>query len=112
MPSPAEKKEAARKFKERKSVAGTYAIHCAATGRSWVGSTPNLDAARNAFTFCLRNGNHFNRSLQEELKARGEHAFQFEILEKLEDDLLPLAVPDLLKEKKALWVARLCATGL
>jgi len=32
--------------------------------------------------------------------------FQYEILEELEDDLSPLAITDLLKEKKHHWIAQ------
>jgi hypothetical protein len=112
MPSTAERREAARRFKERKPNAGAYAIRCTATGRTWVDATPNLDAARNRFAFSLHHGTHFNRALQEELKARGEQAFHFEILEKFEDDVPALAISDLLKEKKTRWVARLQAEKL
>ncbi|MCU1235493.1 MAG: hypothetical protein JWP63_3460 [Candidatus Solibacter sp.] len=109
MNSSADRKEATRKFKERKPIAGAFAVHCTATGRTWVGCTPNLDAARNHFSFAARLGSHPNSALQAECQAHGEQSFRFEILEKLDDDLLPLAVPDLLKAKKAHWVAHLVA---
>lgn len=103
------RKEAIRKFKERKPPIGAYAVRCAATGRIWVGVSRNLDATRNGTWFALRSGGHIQRSLQEEWNRHGESSFQYEILEKLEEDLLPLAIPDRLKEQKARWLAHLHA---
>lgn len=112
MHSTADRKEAIRKFKERKPRAGVFAVRCAATPRTWVGSAQNLDATKNRFWFCLRNGDHPDKSLQIEWNARGEQTFQYEILEELQDDLSPLAITDLLKEKKDYWIARLGALPL
>ncbi len=50
----AERKEAARQFKERKPSPGIYALRCSTTGRAWVDSSPNLDAAQNSQFFQLR----------------------------------------------------------
>ena len=47
-----------------------------------------------------------------EWNADGEGAFQYEILEKLEDDVHPLAVADRLKEMRSRWIAQLGARGL
>ena len=52
------------------------------------------------------------RSLQEEWNAHGEDAFQYEILEKLEDDVHPLAVAARLKEMRSRWIAQLGARGI
>ena len=98
-----------RKYKEQKIPCGAFAVRCTATGQVWVGSARNLEAVGNRFWFCLRNGDHPDRSLQSEWNAHGEPAFQFEVLEKLADDVSPFAVADLLEEKKAHWVAQLGA---
>jgi hypothetical protein len=42
----------------------------------------------------------------------GEPAFDYEILEKLEDDVHPLAAADLLKEKGKQWVTKMSANPL
>jgi len=112
MESKSARKEAIKKFKERKPLLGAFAVRCTATGRTWVGASRNLDATKNGAWFCLRHGNHHDKSLQEEWNAQGEPAFAYEILEKLDDDLLPLAIADLLKEKKSHWVAQLGARAL
>ena len=112
MESKVERKEAIRKFKERKPARGTYALRSAATGRIWVGSSPNLDATRNGSWFSLRNGSHRDQALQDEWTTHGETAFQFEVLEKLDDDLSPMEVADRLKEERLHWIALLKALPL
>jgi hypothetical protein len=109
MNSKTDRKEAVKAFKARKVARGVFAVRCTATGRVWVDSSPNLDASRNGVWFSLRHGGYFNRSLQAEWNAHGADAFQFEVLESLHDDVAPLAVKDLLKEKKREWVQRLGA---
>ncbi len=112
MKSNIRRKEAVNAFKMRKTPRGVFAVRCAATGQAWVNSSMNLDAARNGIWFFLRNGYHQNKELQAEWNARGAEAFQFEVLEKLDDDVSPLALSDLLKEKKRHWTAQLGARNL
>ena len=112
MPEKVDKKEAIRKFKERKPLSGAYAVRCATSGRVWVGAARNLDAAHNGCWFSLRIGSHIDKSLQAEWNAHGEPAFQYEILETLDGDLHALAVADLLKEKRSHWIAQLAARPL
>jgi hypothetical protein len=112
MQSKESRKELIREFKERKTLLGAYAVRCTATGKVWVGTSRNLDATKNGCWFCLRNGSHMDKSLQEEWNAQGESSFQYEILDKLKDDIHPLMVDDLLKEKKSTWVAQLGAQPL
>lgn len=112
MQSKESRKELIREFKERKPLLGAYAVRCTVTGRVWVGASRNLDATKNGCWFCLRNGSHMEKSLQEEWNAQGESSFQYEILDELDEDVRPLAVDDLLKEKKNAWVAELGAQPL
>ena len=112
MQSKESRKESVRKFKERKVLLGAYAVRCTATGRVWVGVSRNLDATKNGCWFCLRGGLHQEKSLQEEWNTQGESAFQYEVLDELNNDVNPLNVADLLREKKIEWVARLSAQPL
>ncbi len=112
MESKIEKKEAIRKFKELKPSLGAYAVRCTTSGSVWVGASRNLDATRNGCWFTLRNGGHTEKSLQQEWNAHGEAAFQYEILETLEGDQHPLAIPDLLKQVRTRWVEQLHARPL
>jgi hypothetical protein len=112
MQSKESRKELIREFKERKTLLGAYAVRCTATGKVWVGTSRNLNATKNGCWFSLRNGSHVEKSLQEEWTAQGESSFQYEILDKLSEDVHPLVVDDLLKEKKNAWVAELGAQPL
>lgn len=106
------RKESIRKFKERKTLLGAYAVRCTTTGEVWVGVSRNLDATKNGCWFCLRNGMHQEKTLQDEWNAHGEAAFQYEMLDALDEDVHPLEVDGLLKELKNDWVARLGAQPL
>jgi hypothetical protein len=106
------KKEAIRQYKEQKVPCGIYALRCTLTGNVWVGSSRNLDATRNRSWFTLRMGGFMDKPLQAEWNAHGEPAFQYEILEVLEEGLLPMAITDQLKQKCAHWVAQLSARAL
>lgn len=106
------KKEAIAEYKLRKTPRGTFSVRFADSGQVWADATPDLDAARNGLLFMLRNGLHPNAELQAEWNARGESAFRYEVLEKLEDDLAPMVWRDLLKEKKVEWVSKLGAKSV
>jgi hypothetical protein len=112
MESKEARKEAIRKFKERKPRLGAYAVRCTASGRVWVGSSRNLDATKNGSWTALRMGSHIEKPLQREWNEHGEPSFQYEILQVLDDDLQPVEVPDLLKAAKAHWIEQLHAQPL
>ena len=109
MDSNAQKKAAIREYKNRKTPRGVFAVRCSATGQLWVGSSLNLDGARNGLWFQLNHGSHRNHALQSAWNGHGEPAFHFEVLEQLDDDVAEFAMRDLLKEKHRAWVAELNA---
>jgi hypothetical protein len=106
------RKEAIREYKMRRVSRGVFAVRCTVTSHVWVDSSPNLDGAKNGAWFQLHAGNYCDKTLQSEWNTHGENAFQFEILETLDDDVISLAVPDLLKEKKSQWAAQLGAKAV
>lgn len=106
------RKEAIKEFKARKVPRGIYAVRCNATGRVWVTSSPNLSAAKNSLWFTLKNRSGMNRDLQAEWNTHGAEAFEYQVLEQLDDDVAPLALGDLLKERKLHWIAELSAQAL
>jgi hypothetical protein len=87
-------------------------LNCVRDAAVWVGASRNLDATKNGFWFTLRNGSHTDKSLQAEWNLQGEPAFQYDVLEKLDEDVHPLEVADRLKEKRNYWIARLGAQPL
>ncbi|MGA2115639.1 MAG: GIY-YIG nuclease family protein [Bryobacteraceae bacterium] len=107
-----ERKQAIRNYKERTAPRGAYAVRCTPTGRAWVGSSRNLDAAKNRTWFTLHNGSHPDKALQSEWNIHGERAFHYEILERLEDGVSDLVIADILKDKRRRWAAELSAGEL
>lgn len=108
----ARRRKAIKEYKERKPSRGAYAMRCSATGQVWVGSSPNLDATRNGLLFSLRHDGHRDKGLQTAWNTHGEQEFHYEILETLDDDVTPMSLRDLLKEKKNQWVAQFGAQPL
>ena len=104
-----ERKEAIRKFKERKVARGIFMVRSKTSGRRWVDLSPNLDAARNRVWSELRHGVHWNRELQVEWNAHGEADFEFEVVETLDPEIVEIAIRDELKRKRIEWMARLAA---
>lgn len=103
----ADRKAAIAAYKKQKTIAGIYAVQCAATGHTWIGQTPNLDTIKNRIWFSLRMGSHSNRDLQGAWSAHGGDAFGFETLERLKDEELAYVRDTLLKERAAHWRSRL-----
>jgi hypothetical protein len=104
-----DRKEAIRQYKELKIPQGIFAVRCRPTGAAWVDASRNLTASKNRTWAELRMGGHRDKPLQAEWNAHGEAAFDFEILETLEEDVSAILLPDLLKGRKAHWVAQLQA---
>ncbi len=104
------RREAIRDFKEKKTVAGVYAVRCALSGEVWVAGAPNVEPQHQRHWFGLRIGGHHNRTMQAAWNAHGSEAFSFEILERLDDeDLTPLGRADLIKARERHWLAALGA---
>jgi hypothetical protein len=106
------RKAAIQDFKQRTPERGAFAVRCTTTGRVWVGTSPNLAAAKNGLWFMLRTGSSRERGLQEAWNVEGESAFEFEILERLDDDVPQMRIADLLKASKARWATELSAVPL
>jgi hypothetical protein len=112
MQSKESRKAAVREFKEQKPLLGAYAVRCSATGRTWVGVSRNLNATRNGCWFMLRSGSHQDKPLQLDWDAHGEAAFEYEILDGTDEEVDPLLIDRMLKEKKAIWTVKLGAQPL
>jgi hypothetical protein len=110
--TPEQRKAASAAYKERKSVAGVYALRCVPTGEVWVGGSLTLETVRQRIEFSLRSGGDPHRDLQAAWTAHGPAAFAFDELERLEEEDLPYVREALLKDRLADWRARLGATAL
>ena len=108
----ASRREAIKEYKARKPQRGAFAVRSTVSGQVWVGASPSLGSAQNSIWFALRIGSHHDKLLQAEWHAHGEHSFTYEIVETLDEDVTPLAIPDLMKELKITAAARLGARTL
>lgn len=107
-----DKKVARREYKEKKSTRGIFAIRSKASGDTWIGASEHLDTQRNSLWFQLRSSMNLNRSLQAAWTAHGEAAFEFQVLERLKDDVSALLVKDTLRERREHWQRELGAAAL
>lgn len=106
----ADRRQRVRDYKEKRTVAGIYALRCAAADAVWVGASQNIEAQENSVRFVLRMGSHPNRDIQAALRAHGGEAFAYEVLERIDEpDLTPLGLTDLLKRRQRHWVEALGA---
>ncbi len=112
MSSRESRKAAIRNYKLKAPNRGVFVVRCRPSGRAWVGASPNLDAARNLTLATLRMGSHRERTMQDDWNTHGETAFQFEVLETLDPDILAMSVADALKTKKHEWAEQLSAPEL
>jgi hypothetical protein len=79
-----DRKSAIAAYKERKPHAGIFAIRCAADGKIWVGSAPDLGTIQNRIWFTLKHGGNGNAALKAAYAVHGEAGLCFEILERIE----------------------------
>lgn len=103
------RKDIAKAFKERKPSRGIFQLRCTTTGQVWVDASPALASVKNRLWFSLGSGHHHNKKLQAAWNDAGAEAFEFGVLEEFADDLVPLAITSLMKERKAFWQEQLGA---
>jgi len=104
-----DRKAAVAAYRERKVVAGIYAVRCVPTGQRWLGKAVELSRVQNGLWAGLRLGSSPFKTLQAAWNAHGQDAFVLEEVESLPDDLDPIASPRVLKERLAHWRAELGA---
>jgi hypothetical protein len=98
-----ERKAAVSAYRERKAIAGVYAIRCATTGAQWVGSAPDLSTIWTRRSFALRQGIEPNQALQSAWNVHGSESFTFKILEEVDLDELTYGRERVLKERITHW---------
>ncbi|MFG1421643.1 GIY-YIG nuclease family protein [Roseixanthobacter liquoris] len=106
------RKAAVAAYRERKRVAGIYAVRCASTGECWLGRAPDLSTIENRIWFSLRQGGGSNRTLQAAWQAHGSAAFTFHEIERLDPEDNAYVRDALLKERLDHWRATLGAALL
>jgi hypothetical protein len=109
---PEDRRAAIAAYKERKAVAGIYAVRCTATGEVWVGQTPDVDAVQNRIWFSARMGTNPCASLQRAWTTHGAATISFEVVERLKPEDLAYLRNALLKERVTHWRAVLDAQAI
>jgi hypothetical protein len=98
------RKAAVAAFKERKSQPGIYALTCRPTSQKWVGRASDLATIWNRLSVALRMASTPHRSLQAAAKEHGEGAFDFEVMERIEEpNASPALVWAILKRRLEHW---------
>jgi hypothetical protein len=99
-------------YKDQPTVAGVFAVICTATGEAWVGRSRHIDTQKNGLWFSLRQGASPFGSLQQAWREHDEADFRFEQLDRLPEDISPMARDMELKERAVRWRERLRANAL
>jgi hypothetical protein len=98
-----ERKAAVSAYKERKPVAGVYAVRCAA---------PDLSTIWTRRAFALRQGIETNKALQSAWNLQGADSFAFRIVEEIDLEQLPYGRERALKERVQHWREALGAAAI
>jgi len=107
-----DRKAAIAAYKERKTVAGIFAIRSKTSAQQWVGAAPNLETIQNRIWFTLRQGSHTCRGLQAAWTAHGPDNLSFWECERLEEEATPYIRDALLKERMLFWRTQLDAEAV
>lgn len=107
-----DRKAAVAAYKERKVVAGIYAVQCIPSGQRWVGYAPDLSTIRNRLWFTLRQGGDPHRGLQAAWREHGADGFTFEAIEQLDDETLAYVRERVAQDRLAHWRAALAAEAI
>lgn len=108
-----DRKAATAAYKERKPIAGVYALRCGPSGETWVGTAPDLATIENRLRFALRMAATPHRSLLAAAKAHGADSFTYEVLEQVEEkDASAELIAKRLKARQEHWCAALGATRI
>jgi hypothetical protein len=107
-----DRKAAAAAYKERKVVSGVYAVRCSAMGLCWVGQAPDLSTIWSRVSFTLRHGSHPNRLLQSAWSDRRGEGFEYQELERLDEETAAAFRDRALRERVAHWIDALAAAKI
>lgn len=107
-----DKKAALAAYKERKTVAGVFAVRCTPTGQIWVGTAPDLGTIRNRLWFQLKMNGCPHRPLQAAWNEHGADSLVFEEVERMEEEALAFARNAALKARVRHWAEELKAAIL
>jgi len=109
----ADRKVLVREYLEAPRPAGVYRVRNTASGKSLLGSSPNVPGVLNRQRFQLQNGSHPDKELQSDWNDLGPDAFTFETLDLLKPSDDPGYDPsEDLRALKEMWLEKLTAAGV
>lgn len=108
-----DRKALRREYKDTPRPAGLFRIRNTVTGKSLVGSSPDLPGMLNRQRFQLQNGSHPDKELQREWNELGGVAFEVDVLDRLEPKKEPGYDPTQdLRVLKDMWIQKFVAAGV
>jgi hypothetical protein len=110
--NPKQRKAAVAAYRERKAVAGIYAVTCRPSGQRWIGRAPDLGTIQNRLWFTLRQGGCPHQALQAAWNRHGPDAFSLEIIERIEDEALAYVRDGILKDRLSHWCSAVGAEAV
>jgi hypothetical protein len=109
---PIDRKALVRRYQETPREAGIFRVRNTATGKSLIGSSPDVPGMFNRVRFQLGAGSYPDHELQSDWNAQGPDAFTFEMLDRLEPKDEPGYDPaEDLRALKAMWLVKLTEAG-
>lgn len=101
-------KELKNLYKQMSFPIGIFQIKNQVNGKTFIGSSKNLNSIFNRHRFQLKMNSHKNKNLQEEWNQYGPEAYSFDILETLKtDDIATENLPDVLADLEEKWLTTL-----
>jgi hypothetical protein len=108
-----DRKALVREYLETSRPAGVYGVRNTATGKTLLGSSPDLPGMLNRQRFQLEGNLHPDKELQADWNDIGPDAFTFETLDLLKPSDDPGYVPsEDLRALKEMWLEKLAASGV
>ncbi|MBV8921752.1 GIY-YIG nuclease family protein [Bradyrhizobium sp.] len=107
-----QRKAAGATYRERKPVAGIYAVVCRPSGQRWIGRALDVSTVQNRLWFTSRQGGYPHATLQAAWNQHGPDAFSLDIIERLDDEALGYVRDGLLKNRLSHWCSTLAAEAI
>lgn len=106
-------KQIKTEYKELVIPAGVWSITNSLTGKKFIGTSINLNAAWNRHKFQLQGNMHANKQLQQDWNTLGEQSFSFQVLTQIipKDDPL-FDIKTELKDTETLHREELLSSGV
>jgi hypothetical protein len=107
-----QKKAVVAAYRERKTVAGIYAVVCRPSEQRWIGRALDLSTVQNRLWFTLRQGGYPYPTLQAAWNRHGPDAFSLEVVERFEHETMAYGRDALLRDRLSHWCSTFGAEAI